>query len=242
MPVMLLGGNRNEPGGYSPTSWFAANKETSYVDNDTLTTITDFGSKGNTLNAVSGTPKYRTNIVNGYPVFRGDGASDISRANITATGLFAAGAGTAIMVARATTLDVGFGWLLAETGVASKAYIEMDTGATQNSLAWNNDGAADATATKTMTTNTWYILTWHHEGGNLYHGSNDTRTSSMASVASGNTTLAAGDDLFLFGSGGANFFTGDIAEVIFFDTALTEAQRQEWELWFGFKYGITLPY
>ncbi len=56
---------------YASASWYAANKETSYVNNSTASRWTDFGLNGRTLGsagAVQG-PYYRTNAINSLPAF-----------------------------------------------------------------------------------------------------------------------------------------------------------------------------
>ena len=222
------------------TAWYKADAQTGYADNDTLTTVIDSGSGGFTLNSVTGTPKYRTNVKNGKPAFQSANNGDIGRLNIGAAAFMAAGAGTCFAVIDMTTANAGMPWVISESGVAQRANLLCGVGDTIS--AYNNDGALDNTANRTLTTNQWYIVTWHHESGNLYCGTSDARTASMTSVASGNTNWAAGDDVFLLGSGGANRVTGYVAEVAFFNVALSEANRQEVETWLGLKYAITLPY
>ncbi len=237
----LFTGGIFEPAGFSPTVWFKANAET-YNDGDNLTVVTNQGSVGAScnLNAFTGTPQWKANQFNGSPAYYFNGAEGANRANVGASTVMAAAAGTAIAVIRMDVASAGFPWLISESGVAARAMIT--SGVAQTVLSSNNDGATDVTATKTLTTGTNYIVTWHHETGSLYCGTNDTRTASMNTIASGNTNFAAGDDLFMGDSGGANFFNGYVAEVIFFNTAQTESQRQQWERWFAFKYAITIPY
>lgn len=55
-------------------AWFAAYKETAYSDNDPADTITDFSGKGLNLDGTGHAPVFKTNIVNGKPVFRFSGA------------------------------------------------------------------------------------------------------------------------------------------------------------------------
>jgi len=240
MSHLLFSGGFTEPVGYSPKIWYKANSE-AYGDGAAVTQVNDRSGNGKHLATVGGAGlTFETNEFNGQPVYRGVGTGDISTANIGSGALIAAANGTAFVVCRPAVNNNGYIWLLSESGVAEKASHLANVAATVT--ARNNDGALDSTGTAGHVTTTKYILTWLHTGGNVSLGSNDTRTASLTSAASGNTTIAAGDDMFLFGSGGANYYNGDIAEFVGFDTALTETQRKEWEQWFAFKYGITLPY
>lgn len=55
-------------------AWYSAKKETAYSDNDPANTITDFSGNGLDLDGTGHAPVFKTNIVNGKPVFRLSGA------------------------------------------------------------------------------------------------------------------------------------------------------------------------
>jgi len=243
MPVIMLGGSRAEPGNPVPTIHYKADSETIYAPDATLTIATNRGSLGATGNmtTVVGTPQWKTNIFNGYPAYYFTTNEAIYATNIGSGAAISAAAGTMFIVWKCASAVSSYPFFITEIGVAVRAVFETLV-TTEQARASNYDGTQDFTAAKTMTNDTAYIGTWLHTGGNLYFGQSDTRTASMASVASGNTSVAAGDDIFMGGSTASLFMNGYIAEALCFSTALSEAERQEWEQWLAFKYGITLPY
>lgn len=86
------------------------------------------------------------------------------------------------------------------------------------------------------------ILTWHHAGGRLYSGVDDTRDGSMVSVAAGNV-VGGGALLVLLGyAGPAGYFDGDAGEFLFYPTPLTQSDRILVERYLAWKYSLTLPY
>lgn len=80
-------------------------------------------------------------------------------------------------------------------------------------------------------------------GPKLYVGVSDTRTASLSAGASGATTPSGTYSSLLGGLGGRAFNAGDfLAEVVFYPTELSEADRKLTEQYLASKYGITLPY
>lgn len=243
MPVIFFSGGLTEPVSPIPTVHFKASSETIYNDGDTLTIVTNRGSAGAgcNLTTVVGTPQYKTNIMSGQPAYYGTVNEAIYAQNIGSGTMISAANGTMLIAWKAVTAVNSYPFFMTEIGVAVRAVFETIV-TTQQARGGNYDGSLDSTAALTMTNNTPYIGTWLHTGGNVSFGMNDTRTASLVSAASGNTSIAAGDDLFMLGSTASLFMDGYVAEVVAWNTALTEADRQSWERWLAHKYGITLPY
>jgi len=243
MPVILMGGTFSPLSIAGLSAWYAARLETIYNDNDTLTSVSDRSGNGRNLTTIVSTPKWRSSGINSVPSFQAAGGTEsASRLNNPSTDYIAAAAGTVFCVFRfATWATIDYPWILTEIGVAQRANVAIFSATTF--AGQNNDGVIDTTGNNTVAVNNNYISTWHHEAGTLYSGINDTRTASMTSIASGNTTSAAGDDMCIIGSsGGAASIDGYIAEVLMWNVALTQAQRQTVESWLASIYGITLPY
>jgi len=91
----------------------------------------------------------------------------------------------------------------------------------------------------------YHISTLHFDGAltNLYYGCDDTRLASMASGAvAGTFDLAGGGQTIYVGQSWGVALVGDIAELIFYDRALTESERMSVELYLAGKYAIQVPY
>ena len=80
-----------------------------------------------------------------------------------------------------------------------------------------------------------------HSGGNSYGGVNDTRDASLTSATCGSLSSVS-DSMQVGATGSSGFFQGDIAELIAFNTALSETQRENVKTTLANKYAITLPY
>jgi hypothetical protein len=223
------------------SAWYDASKLTGLNDGDTVTSWPDSSGNGLTLDVLGSTPLYKTNIFGSLPAVLYDGVNDYNRrSDVGATAIITAAAGTFLTVFRTAGSIINGSLIgLVESGVAGDAHVNtVAAGTTIVSI--NDDGTVDTTAGKTIAVSTNYIHTWYHSGGALYNGLSDTRTASMDTIASGNTTLAAGTDLFVGAATG--FFSGHIAEAVFYARDLTESERQSVERYLASKYGITLPY
>ena len=240
----MLGGS---PPGSSPNVfsglkiWNDVTQETGYTDNTTLTSIKDWSGNGKDMTTIAGTPKYRTGGPNGQPYFEFNALSEnVQFQNIGGTAVVAAGAHTAFGVIRRTNGSTGYPFMLTETGVTQKADFSFNAGDGK----WHADGydgAVRTTAGFTATLNQWYILSMWHTGGNLYMGCTDTRDASAQSVACGNLSINANDDLYYGDPNGAGN-TADLTECIWYNVALAESDRKAVEQRLAWKYGITLPY
>jgi hypothetical protein len=105
-----------------------------------------------------------------------------------------------------------------------------------------NDGGFQTAPVKAAPNGTPHILTFHHSGGLLYSGVDDTRDASMSSIACG-SVVGAGAFLVLMGfAGPGGYFDGDLAEVVFYAGALSQEDRQITERYLASKYGIALGY
>jgi hypothetical protein len=120
-----------------------------------------------------------------------------------------------------------------------------------------NDSGTIQNQSRTLTTAKGYVLTWRHEGGNLFFGSAErdplwntftfvdplppwTWTGAYTEtggVASGNTAAFPAGDTFNIGGRGNQFFKGKIFELATFSTVPTAEQRAalvtDFGTWFG---------
>lgn len=105
----------------------------------------------------------------------------------------------------------------------------------------NWDGTSDSADKSGTIASTWVIQTGMHSGGTLYSGLSDTRTASMATTASGNTSFGVNTNIWIRPASAA-YYQCDIAEIAYYNVAVSEADRKELETRFAWKYGITIPY
>lgn len=209
------------------------------VDTNTVQQWNDKSVNGRNLSqgTAGNRPTYRTGILNSKPVIRFGGGTDDDFMLGGAASLFFTNSAFTIFMIGKHAANLTAGWL----GSDSTSYIwgEWSTTGTVSGIA-NNDGGIDTATIAGLSSGTYYILTGMHSAGSLYSGANDTRTASMGSVASGNTTSVA-ENLWV-GRRGGNYLDGDIAELLIYNVVLSEADRQLVERYLASIYAITLPY
>lgn len=196
---------------------------------------------GNARNLSQGTagarPTYRTGIRNGLPVVRFGGATDDDfMIGVALSNFFTAGAKTAIGVVMQANSALHV--IIGDATAAADTRMRLSSGLVEYT---NDDGAAD-TVTLAATAANYHIATWLHSSGSIYVGATDTRTASMSTVASGNTSTLTADLWLGSEAAGANFLDGDIAELAIFNVALSEADRKQIEKYLAYRWGFTLPY
>lgn len=215
--------------------WLRGDGLVGYSDGDAVATWPD--SSGNGYDAVAAgaaRPTFDSSAIGGMPGLRFDGATDVMTSTVLSN-LIAANAGTIFVVA--THLAGASGGV---AGDQTNSYVSLrmlTTGTIARAV--NHDGGFD-TADKTVVSGTPYCLTWMHGGGNVYSGANDTRTASLEPTASGNTTALTGT--FGIGQIAGTFLDGYICEVLVYNVALAEVDRQTVEAYLGAQYGLDIAY
>lgn len=231
------------------TGWWSADAgvfsdagSTPAVDNDTIRQWNDQSGNGRHFSQATAPnrPTFKTNIVNAKPVVRfGGGTDDDYMTAVAGSNFFAAGAKTAFVVFYHRANFSAPLWSVWDGAVNYVNQLGSNTGA--DHLTVNNDGATDTAIKTGLALGTWNIGTFLHSSGLLYSGANDTRDTSLVSSASGNTSSLA-NTTYLGVSNGPTYLDGDIAEVLFYNAALSQPERQVVEGYLANKYGITIPY
>ena len=219
--------------------WFDASQITGLADGDSVTTWSDMS--GNTRHATqsgAGTlkPTYKTNIIGGKPILRFVAASS-QRLDIDGT--MAIGASTTFVVFRTAATVPNFQsainfyqsgsvrWSFGANAIESNrngwAGTNASTALTQPSGAFSTDSAYVQTWKKTSTQ--WTI----YRNGTAGTAIND---SSSATAAASGVGYERGFNSY--------YFNGDIAEIIVYSSALSDANRQAVEAYLSAKYGIAL--
>lgn len=258
MLKMLMGGGLS-PYATNLTGWWRADAgvysdagSTPAVDTGTVYQWNDQSGNGFHMSQPTSTnrPTYRTNFVNGQPAIRFDGVdNEMNTAAGSVDSILATTQGTVFVVA----------YVVAVTGANANTYnndvvfcdpnsapgvrncIGLRT--TPNVAAFHYDGSEDSATLSVSGAGAWKTFLFMRGSGNVYLGISDARDASLASAATG-TTGALANRVFRIGSNfDRSFYTEiDIAEIVAYNVALSEANRQQTERYIASKYGISLPY
>lgn len=235
---------RRRTSGFSPTqvtglaAWYRADAITGLTNGAAVATWPDSSSNnlaGTQGNATS-RPSYQTGVLNGLPVVRFDGVNDLIESGASAS------------PANSTTFAV----LRPTTAAAALTIRGSFSGSNTGGLQYRiNNGkqllvkqfvaqiGSPGTATVSTTVFSVAACTLATGTGGAYafylNGTADGSGATTETLASGMTTLIG------MGQGGTNeAFSGDIAELIFYSTVLSTADRNAVTAYLGTKYGITV--
>lgn len=238
-------------GGFSPTdiaglvAWYKADAIGGLSDNDPVATWAD--SSGNGRDATQGTaankPTYQTGEVNSLPCVRFDGSNDVLAATCPHQPDF-----TLFVVLKPTGGAIDN----YQSAVSRGAVFENDTnfafavrrGGANEFLRWccywrnvstlyGNEGGGWVDATWTyvaVKVDGSANLTIYEKGSSeVTDGSNSASTDGSQSLRIGGPNSTTSSDAY---------FTGDIAEVILYDSALSDGDRGSVESYLGTKYAL----
>ncbi len=217
--------------------WLDANQIEGLNDGDLVTTWSDVSGAGNDAAQATATnkPTYKTNIVNGLPVVRFDGNDNYMK--ITDSADFKVANITLFIVAKKD--NVSALQLLIDyphTTSHSDPYFRWSLlvgGSWQMSHRWN--GGDHIGANNGITADTWYVI-------DLKDNVSFRNGVSNASDADADLSYPNAVGIYI----GSNvtpgeFWDGDIAEVILYDTSLSDANRTLVRDYLSDKYGISVP-
>lgn len=201
-------------------------------DGDAVATWTDSSGTGNTASqsVALNRPTYKTNILNGLPVVRFASVS-VNYMTIATPLLFntsGANASMFIVIKQTTSATVGVlsvgngGWFLRYTSVTSASYAHV----------------GQTVITQTVV-NQFNVLQVRRAGLNTEIGVNGTL---QAPVLQGGYTVATGlaNYIGVLTDALGNPMNGDIAEIVLYNTTLTDPQQLQVARYLGGKYGITV--
>lgn len=223
-------------------AWYKADALVGLSDGDAISSITDSSGNGNTVSQATGSAKavYKTNIQNSLPAIRFDGTDDYYTGSLLAM----MGAFTVIAVQNNTS---------ASTGVYHNMDIDGSTQYAAGSSRMRNDimdrcynptspnysGDVDR---RSVSTTGLAIKGWTHDGSRGYSHWVDGVES--AGGFSGNVVTFRNASELVIGatvdvpSGYKDFHDGDIFEVIFYDSLLSDEQIEQITCGLLSKWGI----
>ena len=229
---------------FSPTDiaglnmWLDSSQE-SFSDNDAVGTATDFS--GNNNDATQGTagakPTFKTNIINGQPVFRFDGGDFMSAAIGYANAAFT------IFVVGSWTSAI-FPSIIAEYNSTTSGYLACglrDLGGGSAAISTHKTGVNTSTSNLTVTTTVPALIAYKSAG--ISGGTADVLCYKNGTAASGTvqqTTLSTNTAINIGASKGgtADILTGDIAQILIYDSQLSDTNRGLVETYLMDLYGL----
>jgi hypothetical protein len=251
MPILsnqasrFIGGGRFTPNKLAGLAlWLKADAITGLNDGDAIGTWTD--SSGNGRNATQGTagakPTYKTNIIGGKPVARFDGGDRLDNADValSSTGY------TIFCVASVQSLaEIRY---LFDFDNASNvaAALSLSHNATRLMRAWHTVTGYAEWYSAAQTVGAWITISQTHDTtlasdecklwiNGAVSGSKQTDTNNSGNIVLRKMTIGNAAN-----TGAVVGYIGDIAEIIIYDSALSDANRQAVDAYLSAKYGIAL--
>lgn len=196
---------------------------------------------GNGRDATQGTAGKQPAIIaaelNGHQVRRCDGGDRLT-GSMPITGT----TGTAFAVGKMNTATAGYGRLLSIANIDGQ--VDYNTA---GQCAWiirnsSNNGMvsyrAGSLSSHPVTLDTWFVCS------SVFDGTNNTLYIDGQTTGAVGSTGTFTSQFFAIGghTTEGDFWTGDIAEVIVYDTALSTGDREDVEDYLGAKYGISITH
>lgn len=205
--------------------WLDANQIIGLSDGDPVATWDD--ASGNNIDAAQATgglqPSYQTGELNSKPIVRFDGGDRLTGSSASLIDL----SRSYFVVTKQTTatgedciFDVGSWAAITADGASWKFY-----GATANLFTGSNLAWSIVSIVQDSTT-----------GGGVF-------VDGVSALVLGNANASGGGGSFAIGDtdGSSLVFTGDMAEIIIYDSKLSDSDRAKVERYLGAKYGISIP-
>lgn len=220
------------------TLWFAADHLTGFNDGDAVTTWPD--QSGNGYDVTQGTagsrPLYKTNIFKGKPALLFDGTDDYF-ANTTSNPFTAGAARTVFGVLKSNT-DTNWALLQCRT---STTYWGYSSALYSGTYMYFGDGVNGSGNTTSKSSEIVVQGTGRHIVAIRAPGAGGTHTfrlNGVNAVTTGGSTPASesGSTGFYVGRTGAIYMNGHIAELIAYDSNLSDADCLKIEKYLAIKY------
>ena len=216
--------------------WYAADKETSYVNGNSVTTITNLtvGVGGSNATAVSAGPIYTTNTLNSLPIYRFNNtvcrtASNYSFTNFTFYVVFKNTSGTD-SYERLVDHDYANGFWLGRNSSSANSF----GGGVR-------EGSDPYGVFVTAQDGQWNIIGNQRDGTthNMWNNGDFTNKSSNTVTSTATNSTRVGIGGYADGSGSQAAANIDIAEIVFYQSALSLSNRQLIEGYLAHKWGLT---
>lgn len=234
---------------FSPTDisglalWLDASQITGLVDGDPVPSWTDLAGTNHAAQATSAArPVYKTSIVNSRPVVRFDGVDD--QLQTPAFAFYTGGQYTLVAV---TKLNAG-----TETrhvlnsdnngGTGPRIFQFRLAGPDLQFIGFSNNNNTNASDTQPATRTNWNVLSGIRRASNVqaYTNGASNGATALSGTPTGNPRSIAIGNQVIYGQAGNAYLSGDVAEVIVYNTALSDTDHASVVAYLGDKYGITI--
>ena len=229
VPAIIAAGNKWTPKNLANLElWFTADKITGLSDGDAVASWPD--SSGNSRDATQATsgrrPIYKTSTLNGKPVVRFTAANAHRLVSAFSD------------IAQPTTLFIVYS-ISANTGTYQRIIDGTVSGKRQN-LYWYNNKIGENAGSSLEYNKT--IPFSHLILSVLCNGASSQIWGNGTSQVSGNagTQVLNGMSIGSYYDGSVQHFNGDIAEIVYYSSALSTTDRQKVEKYLSDKYGIAV--
>lgn len=227
--------------GATPTAWYKPESLSALAHNATLTSWPDSSGNALHLNVVAGTPKMKRDVLGKGAIYF-DSLSGLSRAAVDfATLLGAGGVGTVLFVYRPITGTAsGTIWYQYMDATNCRCSLHIEPAHTLRCDFYDAGGVDQSTKAGASTLDNWHIGAWRYTGGaNGECFCDDQDTAAAGTVATGAQTKLGSSTLYVGTNASLTSLFGNIAELIFFATALTEEQMRSVTKYLKDKYGLS---
>lgn len=228
----------NQPSDYSGLIlWLKADAVTGHVDGDnTFTWLDSSGTSHDATSSGTTGPAWRTNIINSLPVFRFSGSNGFQLASETESDFDLISYSIFVVALR----TAGAVLISKNQVVANNSRRKLQTSLDGTNLRFSSGPDGGTSLSQAATTSNFNIYSVISEDSNSHIlGVNGTTSRSSAQLNDSvfnNGRVEIGQAF----SNGAERLTGDIAEVIFYNRALSSGQSSSIEKYLSDKYAISI--
>lgn len=224
-------------------------------DDDPVSTGVDSFGLGDVTQTLTKRPLFKTNIVNGKPVFRFDGSNDLL---VGAVARFTGHEGTVFAVASTTSIAASERDLFSTADEASSgSYVMCSRNGAKMRMQQSDVGDSNpddhVEGPANLAINTFYLMEWVSDGGEQGSGvwrmylNGTLQTLTLTGHANSGdwfSDTTARDNIAIgalkFNSTEGRFWAGDLAELIVYDHALPDEYRNLIGGYVQTEYGLTI--
>jgi len=218
--------------------WYAADQETSYINGNSVNTITNLSGSAGGSNATPSSagvgPIYTTNTLNSLPVYRFTNTGCRTTSNYSFTNF------TFYIVFNNTSGADSFERLV-DHDYANGFWLGRQESAANSFGGGVREASAPYGVYVTAQDGQWNIIGNQRDGSihNIWNNGNFTARSSNTVTATITNSNRVGIGGYADGSGSQAAIYVDIAEIVFYQSALSLSNREKIEGYLAHKWGLT---
>lgn len=181
-----------------------------------------------TQSTLGSRPVFKTDTLNGLPVLRGDGSKFFNTGQ-SISNFVSANARTIFIIFKTSSISTNSSSSWTNDGIISDVdgYFGVHLRNSPNRVLPYHYGSNDFSAPIGIDLEEWYISQSRHESGSMYHSLSWLEGSSSEESVTADNIGSLSYDLYVFRGYGSHssYFDGDIAEILIYNQALSEGDR-----------------